>query len=673
MHDLAFLRDFVVLFAMAVFVAVVCHQVRLPGVVGFLLTGVIAGPHGLGLIHEQESVEMLAEIGVVLLLFTVGIEFSVERLYRIRSVIIFGGGLQVLLTAGLTFLIAFFALKLPPAQSVFWGMLVALSSTAVVLKLLAEKGEIDGPRGRIALGILIFQDLCIVPMMIATPFIAGNGDEAPSILATVAKAVVMVAGTIVCGRYAVPWVLGQVVRTRSREIFLLVTIVLCLGTAWLSALAGLSLALGAFLAGLIVSQSEYSHHVLGEIVPFRDAFNSLFFISIGMLLDLQTFDSPLTLLVGVALLILVKASVAAGVSIILGYGFRVSILVGFTLAQIGEFSFVLAKPGLEAGLLNEELYQLFLGAAVLTMILTPFMKAVAPQIATRLEPLVPRALVRLRRSASDIPSPHTLVEHVIILGFGVTGKNLARGLRSVDIPYVIVEMNPDTVATEKARGEPIFYGDVQKREVLEHAGLQNARVLVIAVSDAASVRQATHLARTLNPGLHIIVRTRYLAELTPLLELGASDVIPEEFETSLEIFSRTLRHLLVPRDIVERITREARVDGYGVLRNQDELATAQAGRLGPLQGAEIEIFRVGKGSALEDKTLAESDLRRQTGVSLLALRGGDDFELNPAADARLEAGHAVILFGSPEQIARAGELLRPPETVTTAAHGEPAR
>ena len=668
MHDLAFLRDFVVLFSLAILVAVVCYQLRLPGVVGFLLTGVIAGPHGLGMIHEQESVERLAEIGVVLLLFTVGIEFSVERLYRIRSVILIGGGLQVLLTGSLTFAIASYGLDLPPAQSVFWGMLVALSSTAVVLKLLAEKGEIDGPRGRICLGILIFQDLCIVPMMIATPFLAGSGDEAPSILATVAKAALMVGATVVCGRYAVPWVLGQVVRTRNREIFLLVTIVLCLGTAWLSALAGLSLALGAFLAGLIVSQSEYSHRVLGEIVPFRDAFSSLFFISIGMLLDLQTFESPLPLLISVALLVLVKATVATGVSLFLGYGFRVSILVGFTLAQIGEFSFVLAKPGLEAGLLNTELYQLFLGAAVLTMILTPLLKAIAPSVATRLEPFVPRALARLRRSAADSPSPQALVDHVIILGFGVTGRNLARGLRRVEIPYVIVEMNPDTVAAEKKKGEPIFYGDVQKREVLEHAGLQTARVLVIAVSDAASVRQATHFARTLNPGLHIIVRTRYLAELNPLLELGASEVVPEEFETSLEIFSRTLRHLLVPRDIVEGIVREARVDGYGFLR--DETPPTPSGKLALMHGAEIEIFRVGRKSALEGRTLSESDFRRETGASLLALQAGNEFVLNPCGTSRLEAGQAVIVFGSPEQIACAAELLRPLEAPVSAAQTE---
>ncbi len=663
MNDIGFLKDFVTLLSLAILVVVLCHRVRLPAIVGFLLTGVLAGPTCLGLIDDKSSVETLAEIGVVLLLFSVGVEFSLERLYRIRSVILIGGSLQVLLTglATLAAAVTFFSLETP--QAIFLGMLVALSSTAVVLKLLSEKGELDSPRGRIALGILIFQDLCVVPMMILTPILAGRGGGVWSISWTVAKALCMVLGALLCGRYVIPWVLGQVVRTRNREVFLLVTIILCLGTAWLSALAGLSLALGAFLAGLVVSQSEYSHQVLGEIVPFRDAFSSLFFISIGMLLDLQTFGHFVPLMVGVLVLVVLKSVVAFVVSMIIGYNFRVSVLAGLVLAQIGEFSFVLAKSGLELGVLDPEIYQLFLAAAVMPMILTPFLRAVAPGIAALLEPIVPRWASRIGKKTQPPEIARIIENHVVILGFGLTGRSLAHVLKRVGIPYVVIEMNPETVQKERKKGEPIFFGDAQRPEILEHARLGNARVLVIAINDPLSVRQATHLARRSYPGLHIIVRTRFLSELKPLMEIGASEVIPEEFETSLEIFSRTLRHLLVPRDVVESIVREARQDGYGVLR---EVTSRSEGKekVSRVPGAELEVFRVEEGSALEGKTLAESHLRRETGASILAVQEDGRFVVNPPVTARLCSNQSVVVFGSPEQIARAAELFRAEERVT---------
>ncbi len=656
MHEIGFLKDFVALLSLAILVVVLCHHVRLPAIVGFLLTGVLAGPTCLGVIDDKESVETLAEIGIVLLLFSVGVEFSLERLYRIRSVILIGGSLQVVLTGLATFVVADLLFSLEMPQAIFLGMLVALSSTAVVLKLLSQKGELDAPRGRIALGILIFQDLCIVPMMIVTPILAGEGGGVWSVTWTVTKALFMVVGAIVCGRYVIPWVLGQVVRTRNREAFLLITIILCLGTAWLSALAGLSLALGAFLAGLVVSQSEYSHQVLGEIVPFRDAFSSLFFISIGMLLDIQTFGNFGPLILGVLGLIVLKSVVSFAVSMVLGYNFRVSVLAGLVLAQIGEFSFVLAKPGLDLGVLDPELYQLFLAAAVMTMILTPFVIAAGPKIAELLAPFVPDWANRMRRREQPLEVAETLENHVVILGFGPTGRSLAHVLKGVEIPYVVIEMNPETVRKERKRGEPIFFGDAQRPEILEHARLSHARVLVVAINEPVSVRQVTHLARRTHPGLHIIVRTRFLSELKPLMEIGASEVIPEEFETSLEIFSRTLRHLLVPRDVVESILREARQDGYGFLR--DEGSPREMEKINVALGAELEVFRVEEDSELEGKTLAESDLRRKTGASILAIQENGEFVVNPPVAARFEINQSVVLFGSPEQIVRAAQLFR---------------
>ncbi|HVR76721.1 MAG TPA: cation:proton antiporter [Planctomycetota bacterium] len=654
-----FLRDLVVLFGLATIVVVTCHKVGIPPIVGFLFTGVLAGPSTLKLIQDPHAVEGLAEVGVVLLLFSIGLEFSLESLLRLRSILLVGGGLQVALTGILSAATAALLFGFEAPKAVFLGGLIALSSTAIVLKLLADKAEMDSPQGRVSLGILIFQDLCVVPLMIGTPILAGKGGDAGSIVWQVLIALAMVAGSVLGGRFVIPWILGQVVRTRSRETFLLVIILLCLGTAWLSSLAGLSLALGAFIAGLVISQSEYSHQALGEIMPFRDAFSSLFLISIGMLLDVQIFADPWPLLLGVAAVIVLKALVTWGVTLLVGYTFRIAVIAGLSLAQIGEFSFVLAKKGREDGLIEDHVYQVFLAAAVMTMVLTPLLKALAPWIADRLSPLVPRSFLT-RRNAAETTSlvPHN--DHVILIGYGLTGRTLAQALQRVAIPYVVLEMNPETVKTERRKGEPIFYGDAASAEILEHIGVRRARVLVIAISDPTAVRRTTELARRLHPALHIIVRTRYLREMSPLLALGADEVIPEEFETSLEIFSRTLRKLLVPRDMVDRFVRESRVNNYGVLRSAREEPEERVEALDVLAGADMEIVRIEDGSPLAGQTLGEARIRSRTGATVLALRRGGSFLSNPPVSAVLDPGTVAILFGTPEQVSGAAELFRAP-------------
>jgi CPA2 family monovalent cation:H+ antiporter-2 len=655
-----FLRDLVVLFALAIIVVIACFRIRIPPLVGFLITGVLAGPSALKLIQDQHSVETLAEVGVVLLLFSIGLEFSLESLMRLKSVLFAGGGLQVGITCALSAAVAAIYFDLPASQAIFLGILITLSSTAIVLKLLADKAEVDSPQGKVALGILIFQDLCVVPIVIIMPILAGKGGDAGTIAIQLLKAGVMVAGSILAGRYIVPWVLGQVVRTRSRETFLLVIIILCLGTAWLSSLAGLSLALGAFIAGLVISQSEYSHQALGEIIPFRDAFSSLFLISIGMLLDLGIFARPIPLLVGVLAIVGVKALVSWGVTLVLGYAYRIAVIVGFCLAQIGEFSFVLAKQGREEGLIDGHVYQLFLAAAVITMIVTPLLKVLAPWVAEKTSPLVPKRLTHPKTLGINPEETSHASDHVVIIGYGLNGRNLALALKRVSIPYVVIEMNPETVSKERKRGEPILYGDASTPEILDHAGIRRARVLVIAVSDPSSIRRSTELARRMHPGLHIIVRTRYLQEMKPLMDLGADEVVPEEFETSLEIFSRTLRKLLVPRDVVERFVREARVNGYGALRAEGSIAAEREAAVGFIAGAELEVLRVEPGSALAGKSLEETNLRRQTGATILALRVGEDLQSNPPTSAILSPGKVAIVFGTPEQVARAAELFRAP-------------
>ena len=650
-----YLRDLIVIFALAVGIVVIFSRLRLPAIVGFLFAGALAGPNGFGVIEGLEQVRVLAEVGVALLLFTIGLELSLAHLNRLRRILLLGGGSQVLLTVLLVFLPGV-AFGMAWQHAVFLGMLVALSSTAIVLKLLAERGEMDSLRGESALAILIFQDLCIVPMTLLTPFLAGNVFDPIELLYAVGKALAVVALAIFASRLVVPWVLNQVVATRNREIFLLTIILLCMGTAWVTAETGLSLALGAFLAGLVVSESEYSHQALGDILPLRNTFNGIFFISVGMLFSVQTFlDSPVAMGLGVIGLVLAKASVILGTLVFLGYSIRIALPTGLGLSQVGEFSFVLAIAGVSSGVLSESLFQIFVGLAVLTMAATPLLWAIGNTLAQRFSADLPAWGSPLLRENPE-PLRQKLRDHVVIVGYGINGRNLARVMQSIEIPYVVVEMNAETVRMERKRGLPILYGDAATREVLEQAGIQRARVLVLAISDPVGSRHATDLARRLNPSLHIIVRTRYVREMESLFALGANEVIPEEFETSVEIFSRVLRTYLVPRDIVDRSVREIRQDGYEMFRGIRETHRPTEAIHDLIRGVVLEVYQVKEDCVLDGQTLAQADLRGKTGVMVLAIQTDSQVQANPAPGAKFAAGDVALLLGTPEQLARAAPL-----------------
>ncbi|MEJ7810179.1 MAG: cation:proton antiporter [Gemmatimonadaceae bacterium] len=657
------MTDLLVVFGLSVAVVLVTHRIRLPPIVGFLITGVLCGPYGFGLIRNVEEVESLAEIGVMLLLFTVGIEFSVQKLVRMRTFLFLGGGLQMAATIAVIIGAARYIGE-PWRAAAFLGMLGALSSTAIVLRLLADHGEVDTPHGQAALGILIFQDLCIVPMVLLTPFLTGAEQSISSVAAVAAKAIGFVVAAIVAARYAIPWLLLQVVSTRKREVFLLTIILLCLGTAWASARVGLSLALGAFIAGLVVSESEYSHQALGEMLPLREVFNSLFFVSIGMLFDIRTvLASPLTVLGALIVVLSLKAIVAVGVTFALGQSLRVAVLAGLAISQIGEFSFVLSKVGLEAGLLDARLNQLFLAVAVGTMATAPALIAVAPRVANWLERRVPSRWAAGRATA-QIAIGHDaalLEDHVIIVGYGLNGRNLARVLGRSKIPFCVIEMNPEAVRAERRRGRPIIYGDAARPEILEHAGVGSARVAVIAISDAAATRSTVVLARRLNPHIHILVRSRYVHEMQPLVALGTNEVISEEYETSIEIFSRVLRRYLLPRDVVERMILDVRSDGYEMFRTISDAHAPAAGLDRFLTGLSIETYRVESGSPVAGMRLRDSRIREHCGASAVAVqRHGGETIANPAGADTLEAGDSVLLLGRPQQLSAAAELFRTP-------------
>ena len=659
--EIPLLNDIVVIFGLAIAVLFICHQLRVPAVVGFLLTGIFVGPYGFGLVKAVHEVEIFAEIGIVLLLFTIGIEFSLERLLQIRKSVLMGGSLQVLLTFLATL---FIARQFGQAfgEAVFIGFLVALSSTAIVLKLLQERAEVDSPHGRTTLGILIFQDIIIVPMILVTPLLAGaTGDLGGSVLILLAKGIGIILLVFVSAKWVVPQVLYQIARTRSQELFLLGIIVICLGVAWLTSKAGLSLALGAFLAGLIISESEYSHQALGNILPFRDVFTSFFFVSIGMLLDVGfLFRHPgIILLITLSILVL-KSVIASLVTVLLGFPLRTSILVGLALGQVGEFSFILSKAGVEHGLLSGNNYQMFLAFSVLGMAATPFIITLAPRAADIILRLpLPKRLISGFYPVSEMTEKKVKSKrnHLIIIGFGINGRNVARAARLSGIPYAVIEMNPETVRNEQAQGEPICYGDATQEAVLQHANIKDASVAIVAIHDPTATRRITEIARRLNPKAHIIIRTRYLQEMKPLYELGANEVIPEEFETSVEIFTRVLAKYLIPKDEIEKLVAEVRSDSYEMFRSLSKETVSFCDLDLQLPDVEISTLRIAEMSPLVGKSLAEIELRKKYGVTVLAVRRNSQILSNPDVDMLFYANDVLFVLGAPEKVAEVASFL----------------
>ncbi|MBN2686658.1 MAG: cation:proton antiporter [Deltaproteobacteria bacterium] len=656
--ELALLKNIFIIFGLSIVVLFVCLRIKIPTIVGFLITGIVAGPHGLGFISAVAEVETMSEIGIVLLLFTIGIEFSLKDLLRIKKLVFLGGSVQIALTVLSFFFIARQVGQTVP-QSVLMGCLMALSSTAIVLKLLQERAEIESPHGRTSLGILIFQDIAIVPMILITPVLAGaGGNLAGSLMLLIVKVAGILILVYASSKWLVPQILYHIARTRNREIFLLSIIILCLAVAWLTHSLGLSLALGAFLAGLIISESEYSHQALGNILPFRDLFISFFFVSIGMLLNLDFVLRNMGIIILItAGVVVLKAIIAGATASLLGYPLRTMILVGCALSQVGEFSFVLSKAGLHYGLLTPgKTYQLFLAVSVLTMMVTPFVILAAPHlVAAAVRLPLPQKLksgVHPAFTVTDL----TRTDHLIIIGFGLNGRNVARAAKTAGVPYIIIEMNPETVRHEKALGEPIFYGDATHEAVFHHAAIHNARIIVITIADAAATRNITSLARAMNPKIHIIARTRFLQEVEPLYELGADEVIPEEFETSVEIFTRVMAKYLIPRDEIERFVRDVRSDGYHMFRSISADAVSCSNLRHCLPDIEIASFRIDETSPLAGKTLGETEMRKKYGVTVLAVRRNGTTISNPDITIQFAPNDILFLLGRPEQFATITKL-----------------
>lgn len=562
MENLSLVIDIAVALAAATAMGVAAVYLRQPIILGYLVAGILIGPYALGLVSDVAQVNTIAEIGVILLLFAVGVEFSFSRLSSIRNVALFGGLLQIAITAAFGALIGRL-LGWSFSASIFFGFLIALSSTMVVLKLLSERGDLDTIYGRIILGILIVQDISLVPLIVILPALARPiGSVLPELGFAIFKAVVFLLVMFYGGTRLIPWIMAKVAATNSRELFLLVTVTIALGAAFATSVAGLSIALGAFVAGLIISESDFRHQIVGEIVPLRDIFSVLFFTSIGMLVQPLFIMNNAVLIIGVVLLVIVgKTIITSLIPIAFGYVGRVGPFVGLSLFQVGEFSFVLAATGVAVGVLDGFQYGLFLATAVLTILATPAGLHFAPRLAILYDrlPFPFTGLAgRVGVAAGDIEE---LSGHAVICGLGDTGRSIGRTLGRRGFRYLVIDINPRVVESFRLRGVPAIYGDAANPHILKQARLERAKVMVVTMPDPIATARAVQIARSMNERLDIVVETTVQKEIETLRHLGAREVVYAEFEAGLELMRHTLIRFGLTSYEAQSIVQRQRAEG----------------------------------------------------------------------------------------------------------------
>ncbi len=658
--EIPLLRDIVVIFSLSIGVLLACHRLRIPSVVGFLITGVLCGPQGFGVVNAIDEVKTLAEIGIVVLLFTVGMEFSIKKILDHKRYFLIAGPFQVGMMTLCGFLVGQFLAR-PFGESLFLGFLISLSSTAIVMRILQERAETNSPHGRLIMGILIFQDVIVVPMMLITPMLSGADSNFDlTVIWLIVKGLLILAFVFVSALRIVPTLLYHVAKTRSRELFILSVLVICLGVAWITASIGLSLALGAFLAGLIVSESEYSQEAIGNVIPFQDIFTSFFFVSIGMLLNVQFLVShPLLIFTIVIGIFTLKSLIITAIALLLGMPLRSASQAGFALGQVGEFSFVLAMSAFVYGIGTDFLHQLFLSVAIITMGVTPYIISYSPRIADWLLKLPISSELKTGMSPSVSKTTQEKTNHIIIIGFGFSGRNLARSSKEAKVPYVVVDMSPETVREQREKGEPITYGDASRQSVLNHANIKNANAIAVLVNDPLASLRIIEQARRLNPTVYIVARTRYLEEMKALYQLGANDVIPDELGSTVEIFTRVLKRYKIPSEQLDQLVDALRSEGYEMLRPHFAETNVFSDLRDYLEDVGVKTVTLGPRSSFVDRSLEEINLRKKWGLTVLVIKRDNHPLYHIDATTILEAGDCVVLIGTKDRLARAGQLFNP--------------
>lgn len=654
MTAIGLLVDLALLVGVAIPVVALAHRLKAPPIVGFLAAGILLGPSGLSLIEAAEEVEALAELGVALLLFAVGLELSLSHVREWARAVLVGGGVQVVSTLLIVAGIAA-ALGIPLAQAAFYGALAAMSSTAIVTKNYADRGELDSAQGRSVISILLFQDLCVLPLILLVPVFAGiGGADLSGVGRDFVLGLAIMAALLVGGRFLAQRVLNRIVLLRDRELFTLCVGFFGIGAAVVTEMAGFSIAIGAFIAGLIVSESEYGLQALSDFLPFRALFSSIFFISVGMLLDLEAALAHAWVLVpllgGVLLL---KGVLVTGAVLVVGASLRNALVSGISLAQVGEFSLILAAAGLPLGLFREGDYQIFLSIAVLSMMATPFLIRSAEPAARKLA-----AAVGGLRRGPEVSSAEGLSDHTVVVGYGISGRYLARMLDAAGIRCLVVEHDARRVWRAREDGLLAQFGDGTHEAVLEHARMGHARAVVFTIPSPNEARRAVAAARDLNPAVRIIARSRLASRVEELITLGAEEVVVEEFEASIELFAKALEIYRIPVHRIWEETEAVRTEHYGMLRG----TAAPNLRLDAVKDLGIhdalELVEIADGARVIGLDAASLELRTRTGaVQIAVVRDGRPI-YRPDPEYHYRAGDTVVLVGDRESLDRAISLFR---------------
>ena len=616
-----------------------------PLIIGYILAGIAVGPFTGGItVSDTHDIELLAEIGVALLLFALGIEFNLRTLAPVRFVALLGAPLQMLLTIMAGYGIGR-ALGWDAAAALWFGVVISLSSTMVILKTLAARSALGTLASRVMIGMLIVQDLAVVPLLIIVPTLANPVDGLPELGWAVVRAALFLLAMIFGGTRLIPWVLRQVARWNSRELFLVSITAIGLGVGYATYLTGLSFAFGAFAAGIVLSESEYSHQALSDILPLRDVFGLLFFVSIGMLLDPQYVWANAALITAVVIMIgLVKAAIFAGVSRIFGYRDGVPLAVGLGLFQVGEFAFVIARAGLADGAIPSSLFSLIIATTVLTMILTPL-------VAQATEPLV--VWWRARRGAGGpamaLPAGMALSDHIVIIGFGRVGRYTADVLRRLGLACVVIDEDQRAFDDARAADIPVIYGDASSPTVLAAARVAQARLVLVVVAAAVDVERIVRQVRACAAGVPLIVRAATVGQIDDLQPFAVDEIVQPEFEAGLEMVRQTLLRLEFPALAIDALSDAVRDERYRPLQRQ-ESDLAHLARLRRARRAlGIDWVTIHERSPVAGRTIGSLRVRGRTGASIVAILRGQDVISNPGPDDWLMAGDAVAVLGTPEQ------------------------
>jgi len=552
-----------ILLSAALVGGMIAHRLRQPVMLGYLIIGIAVGPHALSLVGDLELIEAAATIGVALLMFTLGLEISIAQLREVGRVGIWGGLIQIAVTFALGLIVGYQLFGWHLAQAILFGLIISLSSTAVCLKVLMERGELTSVRGRIMIAFLILQDISVVIMMVVLPLMGTAGENLLLALAmAIGKAVLFVGAAIVLGRWILPWLMGRVGGVRARELFLLTVLILCLGAAVGTHIFGLSVVFGAFLVGLVLRETRFVHQALAEITPLRDVFATLFFVSLGMLLDpVFVVHHWASILLIVVVIISLKFLIVFGIIRLFGYGNRVAFLTGAGLFQIGEFGFILAQGGINRGIISAQFYSLILASAIISMLLTPIFISLSSQLSAKLASRAASRMLMVKQvSPPSTAAPAEAPRRVIIAGYGRVGQNVAQGLQDAAIPYIVIDIDPERISEARVSGRPRIYGDATNVHVLSKADPGRATALVITYPDPMAVVTTAKVALSINPELKILARVHRLKEAEALNELGVTELVSPEYEASFRFIKRLLNIVELEKSERKRILALVRKD-----------------------------------------------------------------------------------------------------------------